>query len=106
MTYAVTAIAVLTVRESWLLSNKVVANPTSENAIALEIDNLKQSDKPWIEIDLSEQHLFAWDGVVPLPVAIKTDEIKSDFKKGVLTLTLPKVEDAPKKTVKVKLPES
>jgi HSP20 family protein len=37
---------------------------------------------------------------------IKTDEIKSDFKKGVLTLTLPKVDNAPKKSVKVQLPDS
>ena len=39
-------------------------------------------------------------------MAIKTDEIKSDFQKGVLTLTLSKLEDTPKKSVKVKLPGS
>ncbi|MEL7420812.1 MAG: Hsp20/alpha crystallin family protein [Cyanobacteria bacterium J06555_3] len=43
---------------------------------------------------------------MPLPMPIETDEIKSDFKKGVLTLTLPKMEDAPKRSVKVQLPES
>ncbi len=51
----------------------------------------------------SEFHYGKFERVVPLPVAIKPDEIKSDFTKGVLTLTLPKVEDAPKKSVKVKL---
>ncbi len=51
----------------------------------------------------SEFHYGKFQRVIPLPVAIKTDEIKSDFKKGVLTLTLPKLEDAPKKSVKVKL---
>ena len=54
----------------------------------------------------SEFHYGKFQRVIPLPVAIKTDEIKSDFEKGVLTLTLPKVEDAPKKSVKVKLPGS
>lgn len=39
-------------------------------------------------------------------MTIKTDEIKSNFKKGVLTLTLPKVKDAPKKSVKVNLNNS
>ena len=54
----------------------------------------------------SEFHYGKFQRVIPLPVAVKTDEIKSDFEKGVLTLTLPKVEDAPKKSVKVKLPGS
>ncbi|MEM7590310.1 MAG: Hsp20/alpha crystallin family protein [Cyanobacteria bacterium P01_A01_bin.83] len=54
----------------------------------------------------SEFHYGKFQRVVPLPMAIKTDAIKSDFQKGVLTLNLPKVEDAPKKSVKVKLPES
>ncbi|MBE9045308.1 Hsp20/alpha crystallin family protein [Pleurocapsales cyanobacterium LEGE 10410] len=51
----------------------------------------------------SEFYYGKFERVIPLPVAVKTDEIKSDFEKGVLTLTLPKVEDAPKKSVKVKL---
>ena len=54
----------------------------------------------------SEFHYGKFQRTIPLPMPIKTDEIKSDFKKGVLTLTLPKVEDAPKKSVKVKLEES
>ena len=54
----------------------------------------------------SEFHYGKFQRIIPLPMAIKTDEIKSDFQKGVLTLTLPKVEDAPKKSVKVKLPGS
>lgn len=54
----------------------------------------------------SEFHYGKFERVIPLPMAVKTDEIKSDFNKGVLTLTLPKVEDSPKKSVKVKLPES
>ena len=53
----------------------------------------------------SEFHYGKFERVIPLPMAIKTDDIKSDFQKGVLTLTLPKLENAPKKSVKVKLPE-
>ena len=51
----------------------------------------------------SEFHYGKFERVIPLPISVKTDDIKSDFKKGVLTLILPKVEDAPKKSVKVKL---
>ncbi len=46
----------------------------------------------------SEFHYGKFQRIIALPMPIKTDEIKSDFKKGVLTLTLPKVEDAPKKS--------
>lgn len=51
----------------------------------------------------SELHYGKFQRVIPLPVVIKTDAIKSDFKHGVLTLTLPKVGDLPKKVVKVDL---
>lgn len=54
----------------------------------------------------SEFYYGKFERVIPLPMAIKTDEIKSDFKKGVLTLNLPKVDNAPKKSVKVQLPDS
>ena len=51
----------------------------------------------------SEFHYGQFQRVVPLPMSIKTDRIKSDFKDGVLTLTMPKIETAPKKVVKVNL---
>ncbi|MGV2828964.1 L,D-transpeptidase [Myxosarcina sp. GI1(2024)] len=56
------AIAALTISNSWLLSDTVLAHPALETAISQKIDNLKNSSKNWIEIDLSEQHLFAWTG--------------------------------------------
>lgn len=54
----------------------------------------------------SELHYGKFQRVIPLPMMIKTDAIKSDFKHGVLTLTLPKVENMPKKVVKVNLEDS
>lgn len=45
-----------------LLSSPVWANPILAKAIAQRVDNLKQSNRHWIEIDLSEQRLFAWEG--------------------------------------------
>jgi HSP20 family protein len=63
-------------------------------------ESTKNKDKNYFH---SEFHYGKFQRVIPLPVAIKTDEIKSDFTKGVLTLTLPKLEDAPKKSVKINL---
>jgi len=51
----------------------------------------------------SELHYGQFQRIVPLPMPIKTDNIKSDFQHGILTLTMQKVEDAPKKAVKVNL---
>lgn len=41
---------------------KLVAMAAKTNAIAETIQNLKQSDQRWIEVDLSEQRLIAWEG--------------------------------------------
>lgn len=60
--YALGAIATITIVESSVVSHPLLANPTQEQAIALQIDNLKQTNQRWIEIDLEQQHLFAWDG--------------------------------------------
>lgn len=56
------AIAILAIGECWLFSNPAIGNPTPEHILAQRIEDLKRSDRPWIEIDLSEQHLFAWKG--------------------------------------------
>jgi HSP20 family protein len=40
---------------------------------------------------------------VALPVAIKNEEVVADFKDGILTLTLPKLEEAKDKVVKISL---
>lgn len=45
-----------------MLPDLVSANPRLETAIDQKIENLKSSNRNWIEIDLSEQHLFAWQG--------------------------------------------
>jgi len=42
--------------------------------------------------------------VIPLPVEVQNDQVKAEFKEGVLSLTLPKVEQA--KVVKLNLSDS
>ncbi|HAA31406.1 MAG TPA: molecular chaperone [Cyanobacteria bacterium UBA8553] len=44
--------------------------------------------------------------VIPLPVAVKNDQVQADFTNGILTLTLPKVESAKNRVVKLNLVES
>jgi HSP20 family protein len=54
----------------------------------------------------SEFYYGKFERVIPLPMLIKTDAIKSEFKHGILTLTMPKVETTAKKAVKVNLQAS
>lgn len=41
--------------------------------------------------------------VVSLPVAVQNDKVQADYKDGILTLTLPKVEEVRNQVVKVNL---
>ncbi|QUS60525.1 Hsp20/alpha crystallin family protein [Synechocystis sp. PCC 7339] len=41
--------------------------------------------------------------VIPVPGAIQNSEVKANYDAGILTLTLPKVEEAKNKVVKVQL---
>ncbi|ELS04397.1 molecular chaperone (small heat shock protein) [Xenococcus sp. PCC 7305] len=63
-----------------------------------EESNHEEKDKNFFR---SEFHYGEFKRVVPLPMLIKTDKIQSDFQNGVLTLTMPKMENSPKKVVKV-----
>lgn len=63
------------------------AHPTLANAIALKIDNLKQSDQKWIEIDLSEQQLFAWSGKKQtLSAIVSTGKAKTPTFPGIYAI--------------------
>jgi len=41
--------------------------------------------------------------MVSLPVAVQTNQVQADYKNGILTLTMPKVEELRHKVVKVNL---
>ncbi len=62
ITCLISVLPVLIIGESWIFANLALANPNLENAIAQRIENLKQSEQNWIEVDLSDQYLFAWEG--------------------------------------------
>jgi len=51
----------------------------------------------------SEFRYGKFQRVIPLPVAVQNDQVKADFTNGILTLTLPKVEAAKNRVVKLNL---
>ncbi|TBR58165.1 Hsp20/alpha crystallin family protein [Mastigocladus laminosus UU774] len=70
-------------------------------AIAGEYQQEKQEqDKGFLK---TEFRYGQFQRIVPLPVPVKNDQVKAEFKNGVLTLTLPKVEAAKRNVVKIDL---
>ncbi|MBD2435792.1 Hsp20/alpha crystallin family protein [Nostoc sp. FACHB-110] len=53
----------------------------------------------------SEFRYGQFQRVVNLPVAVQNDKVKAEFKDGILTLTLPKVEEVRNRVVKINLGE-
>lgn len=52
---------------------------------------------------VSERQYGHFQRVLPLPVGIQEDKIKAKFKNGVLTVTLPKTEEAKKQGRKIEV---
>lgn len=50
-----------------------------------------------------ERHWGAFERQIRLPALVKSDKIDATFDKGVLTINLPKTEEAKKKEVKIKV---
>lgn len=64
-----------------------LANPTPENAVSQKITNFKESGQHWIEIDLSEQHLFAWSGKnLTFTAVISSGKAKTPTYPGVYSI--------------------
>jgi HSP20 family protein len=53
------------------------------------------------QIYRSEFRYGSFQRVIPLPVAVENDQVKADFKDGILTLTMPRVAAERPKVVKV-----
>lgn len=58
------------------------------------------------QVHRSEFRYGSFHRVIPLPTAVQNDQVKAEFKDGILTLTLPRVEAEKPKVVKVNLTET
>jgi HSP20 family protein len=75
----------------------------SRNAITLRGEhqyNHKNEEKGYVR---SEFYYGKFERTVGLPVAVQNDKVRADFTNGILTLTLPKAEEAKNRVVKVEL---
>ncbi|MBD0264077.1 MAG: Hsp20/alpha crystallin family protein [Tolypothrix sp. Co-bin9] len=51
----------------------------------------------------SEFHYGKFERVIPLPAHVQNEKAQAEYKNGILTLTLPKIEGEKKKAVKINL---
>ncbi|MBW4506434.1 MAG: Hsp20/alpha crystallin family protein [Scytonematopsis contorta HA4267-MV1] len=49
----------------------------------------------------SEFHYGKFERIIPLPTHVQNDKVQAEYKNGVLTLTLPKLEGEKRKAVKI-----
>lgn len=54
---------------------------------------------------LVERSYGSFERTISLPSAVKADQADAEFKQGILTISLPKTEEAKTRTVKVKVQE-
>lgn len=55
---------------------------------------------------IQERHFGDFERTVHLPSAVKTDEASAEFEDGVVTITLPKADEAKPRTIAVRTAES
>lgn len=74
-------------------------------AEAVSISGERQSEIQSEEkgVTRSEFRYGQFRRVIPLPTPIQNDKVKADYKNGILSLTLPKVEAEKTKVVKVNI---
>jgi HSP20 family protein len=72
-------------------------------AISGEYKSETKTEDKEHQIHRSEFRYGSFHRVVALPTAVQNDQVKAEFKDGVLTLTMPKVEAEKPKVVKLNL---
>ncbi len=75
----------------------------SENAVSIAGEHREERRTEERGCFRSELQYGQFQRTVPLPVSVKHEQVKSEFKNGVLTLTLPKTESTRQSVTKIDL---
>ena len=72
------------------------------DVLTIKGETVEEEEKKEANYHLRERRYGAFQRSVTLPTAVKADKAAADFSNGVLTLTLPKVEEVKPKSIKIK----
>lgn len=77
----------------------------AKESVAISGERQSQHTEESKGVTRTEFRYGKFQRVIPLPSPIENTAVSADYKDGILTLTLPKAEEAKNKVVKVKLGE-
>lgn len=63
-----------------------------DNAIKLSGQSKKENEYRDEDVFRTERHYGSFSRTIPLPVEVKSEEAKAQYKDGILSVTIPKVE--------------
>jgi len=87
------------------LDVKDVEVSISGNLLTIRGEKKKEEEEKDEHHYRSERYYGSFQRVFQLPTNVKADKVGASFDKGVLKVTLPKVEEAKKKQIEVKVKE-
>jgi HSP20 family protein len=75
----------------------------AQDAVSIRGERRQESKTETNGVVKSEFRYGTFHRVVALPVAVQNNQVRAEYKDGILTLTLPKLEEVRNKVVKVSL---
>lgn len=74
----------------------------SGNILTLKARSQAEREVKGMNYHMQERRQGMFYRSIPLPASVNTDKAKAEFENGILTLTLPKAEEAKAKTIPIK----
>lgn len=85
------------------LSEKEVEVSLTEDVLTIRGEKKHESEDKRKGVYISERSWGSFYRMVPLPPGVDTDKARADFKRGVLTVTLPKTPEAQSKIKRIEV---
>jgi HSP20 family protein len=85
------------------MDEKDVSVTISGDVLTIKGEKKKEEEEKDEQHYSVERYYGSFQRSFQLPSSVKADKIEADFEKGILKVTLPKVEEAKKKEVKIKV---
>lgn len=85
------------------LDDKDIDISLSENELTIKGEKKEEKEEKKENYYHMERSYGAFSRTLPLPCKVESDKVDAQFKKGVLTITLPKAAEAIKETKKIEV---
>lgn len=83
------------------MDDKDIDVSISKDMLTIKGEKKEEKEDKGKDYYRSERSYGSFSRTIPLPSEIDTDKVKAEFKKGVLTVTVPKTAEAIKETKKI-----